>query len=288
MNTRPGTLDLRHTRRRFDRAAGKFDEVDFVHRRSAQGLMERIGPMVIDANTIVDLGGGTGSATKALRGRFRGSHVILIDASLEMLRQARKKKPFFWRMSLIQCDALSLPLRTGSVDLLYSNLLLPWIHDLPSFFREVSRVLRQGGLFVFSTLGPDSLSALRAAWASVDDGQHVNLFIDMHDVGDGLLHAGLRDPVLDTDYLNVSYRDTAALFRDLTLAGARNSLSGRTKTLTGKDRFRKMESQLRSRFADGVLELTLELVYGHAWGGVPRQDPGEYRIDVGGISRRSA
>jgi malonyl-CoA O-methyltransferase len=110
----------------------------------------------------------------------------------------------------------------------------------------------------------------------------------MHDIGDGLVHAGLRDPVLDTDLLNVSYRDTGTLFRDLTLLGARNCLSGRTKTLTGKARFRGMETRLRSRFRDGLLNLKLELVYGHAWGGGPPQTPGEYRIDAAEIGKRPA
>jgi malonyl-CoA O-methyltransferase len=108
----------------------------------------------------------------------------------------------------------------------------------------------------------------------------------MHDVGDGLVRAGLRDPVLDTDFLNVSYRDTTSVFRDLTLTGARNCLSGRTKALTGKERFRTMERQLEQRFRDGILELGLELVYGHAWGGGPPQPPGEYRIDASRISTR--
>jgi malonyl-CoA O-methyltransferase len=147
-------------------------------------------------------------------------------------------------------------------------------------------VLRKGGLFVFSTLGPESLSELRDAWATVDNDPHVNRFADMHDIGDGLVHAGLRDPVLDTDFLNVSYRDTASLFRDLTLIGGRNSLAGRAKTLTGKGRFRNMDRQLSSRFRGGLLELRLELVYGHAWGSGPRQAPGEYLIEAAQIEKR--
>ena len=286
MNSRPGTINFHDMRRRFDRAAASFDGVDFVHRQTSDGLMDRLGPMVIDAKWILDLGGATGSASRPLCKRFRRSRVVVLDVSHEMLRAARRKQSWFSRVSTLQGDAMALPLQTGCIDLAFSNLLLPWIDDLPAMFIEVARVLRKDGLFVFSTLGPDSLSELREAWASVDEHEHVNNFADMHDVGDGLVHAGLRDPVLDTDFLNVSYRDTDTLFTDLTLLGGRNCLSGRSNTLTGKGRFRAMEDRLKRRFTDGLLELRLELVFGHAWGGGPLQPAGEYRIDPTQIERR--
>ena len=248
--------------------------------------MSRLEPMRIDIKRILDIGGATGSASRDLCGRFKRSRVIVLDASHEMLRTTRGKQSWFSRVSAMQGNATALPVQTGRVDLVFANLVLPWIDDVQAMFTEVARVLKKGGLFVFSTLGPDSLSELREAWANVDNNQHVNSFADMHDVGDGLVHAGLRDPVLDTDFLQVSYRDTASLFRDLTLVGGRNSLSGRAKALTGKDRFRKMEQQLERRFRDGLLELKLELVYGHAWGDGPRQPAGEYRVDATEIPRR--
>jgi malonyl-CoA O-methyltransferase len=286
MNKAQGTLDFRGTQRRFDDAAATFDNADFVHRKTAAGLMDRLGPIVVDARTVLDLGGGTGSAARDLKRRFKGSRVIVLDASFGMLRQARRKRSPLSRICALQGDAMALPLRTASIDVAFSNLLLPWIDDLHALFLEVARVLKRGGLFIFSTLGPDSLSVLRDAWASVDEGPHVNLFTDMHDVGDALVGAGMADPVLDTDYLNVSYRDTASLFRDLTLAGARNSLSGRARMLTGKGRFQAMLTVLEQQFRDDLLELGLELVYGHAWGSGASQRPGEYLIDASGISHR--
>jgi malonyl-CoA O-methyltransferase len=108
----------------------------------------------------------------------------------------------------------------------------------------------------------------------------------MHDVGDALLKCGLREPVLDVDYLTVTYRNADALFKDLTLAGARNCLSGRRRTLTGKNRFARMKQALNSSGNGGPLACRFELVYGHAWGGGPRQSPGEVRVDVASVLRR--
>lgn len=286
MSPQPDTLNFRDMQRRFDRAATSFDGVDFVHRATSDGLIDRLAPMVIDVKRVLDLGGATGSASRQLCKRFRRSRVIVFDASREMLRSAERKRSWFSRVSTLQGNAMALPLQAGCVDLTFSNLLLPWIDDLQAVFAEVGRVLRKGGLFAFSTLGPASLSELREAWSSVDDGQHVNIFADMHDLGDGLVRAGLQDPVLDTDFLNISYRDTKALFRDLTLLGARNSLAGRARSLTGKERFRAMEGRLQDRFNDGLLDLRLEVVYGHAWGGGPQRAPGEYRFDATDIGRR--
>ena len=108
----------------------------------------------------------------------------------------------------------------------------------------------------------------------------------MHDVGDGLVRAGMRDPVLDTDYLSVSYKDLSSLYRDLYRTGSRNSLAGRRKSLTGKGRLERMEKALMRGSREGLIEIRLEIVYGHAWGGGPRQAPGEYRIGAEEITRR--
>ena len=178
------------------------------------------------------------------------------------------------------------PFADGTFDLVVANQLLPWIPDTGPVFREVARVLRKGGVFAFATLGPDSLRELAAALASVDQAAHVNRFEDMHNIGDGLVRAGLADPVLDVDRLAVSYESVDRLFADLTLAGARNALCDRPRSLVGRARFRAMKDALTARYAEGQIVLDLELVYGHCWGTGAKNEPGEFRIDANGISLR--
>lgn len=272
--------------RRFDQAAAGFDGSDFVHTVTRDGLLERLAPMLVEANTIVDLGCGTGSACPLLARRFRRSRVIAIDLSANMLLELKRKQSWRSKSALIQADACALPLADNSVDVVFSNLLLPWIDDPIALFGEVARVLPEGGLLLFATLGPDSLQELRRAWLSVDAGLHVNGFLDMHDLGDAAVRAGLRDPVLDVDRLTVSYANTAALFRDLTATGARNSLRGRSKSLIGRDRFAAMTGALDAGRTAGAIKLELELVYGHCWGAGVVSQAGEYRIDATRIGRR--
>jgi malonyl-CoA O-methyltransferase len=286
MSSHPPALVLRDVRRRFDRAAARFDAADFVHRLAFDELMQRLSPVTLQPQRILDLGCGTGSGSVLLTRRFRGSQVIGMDASFAMLQCNARKKTLFAKRLALQGDAARIPLQGGSVDLVVANMLLPWIDNLPGCLAEIARVTRKDGVFAFATLGPDSLSELRKAWRSVDEQWHVNAYPDMHDIGDALLRAGLRDPVLDVDYLTVTYRDTDALYRDLTSAGARNCLSGRRKTLTGKHRFRAMERLLATQENDGVLSLRLELVYGHAWGSGPRVSGHEVHVDPTRIPRR--
>jgi len=260
------TLRVGDVRRRFDRAAVSFDDADFVHRVTRDGLLARIHPMSIDVTTVIDLGSATGAAVRPLEKRFRGAKVIAIDLSGQMVAATRRKRAWLSKAASVQADARFLPFADASIDVIFSNLLLPWISEPAAAFSEINRVLREDGLFAFATLGPDSLLELRHAWRTADDSAHVNRFPDMHDIGDALVNAGLRDPVLDVDRLSVTYKSSDALFRDLTATGARNSLQHRARGLVGRQRFRKMTESLHAGSDDGEIALELELVYGHCWG----------------------
>jgi malonyl-CoA O-methyltransferase len=278
-------LNAKHIRRRFERAAISFDSADFVHAATRNGLLSRLEPLLVEARTVVDLGAATGAANRSLEKRFKGAHVISIDLAHGMLEKARSKKSWLSKSSFAQADASALPLPNESVDVIFSNLLLPWFDDPDPVFSEVARVLRKGGVFAFATLGPDSLQEIRRAWRQVDDNAHVNRFPDMHNLGDGLVNAGLRDPVLDVDRLSVSYTSCARLFADFTAVGARNSLEQRSLGLTGRGRFAAMTEILNNT---GNIALDLELVYGHCWGSGPRNDPGNYKIDANRIPIRKS
>jgi len=276
-------LNAKHIRRRFERAATSFDQADFVHAATRQGLLSRLAPLLVDAGTVVDLGAATGAANRSLSKRFKGAHLISIDLAHNMLGRARSKKSWLSKSSFAQADAGALPLANASVDVVFANMLLPWFDDPGPVFSEVARVLRKGGVFAFATLGPDSLQEIRRAWQRVENSLHVNRFPDMHNLGDGLVNAGLSDPVLDVDRLSVSYESSARLFDDLTAVGGRNSLDQRTRGLTSRKRFAAMKKGLGGQTG---ITLDLELVYGHCWGSGPRNESGNYRIDANRIPIR--
>lgn len=268
--------------RRLDAAAPRFDEHAFVHAVTRQGLVDRMAPMTLAPRQVLDLGTATGASIPVLRKRFPGARICAIDLSLAML--ARHRPGWIRRHARICASADALPLADDSVDVVFANLLLPFVDDPGAVFREVARVLCSDGLFAFASLGPDTFRELREAWAGIDDRAHVADFPDMHDIGDELVRAGLRDPVLDVDRLAISYQDPSRLFADLTGTAARNVLDDRPRGLAGRERIETVTGRLFGR--DGRLDAELELVYGHAFGGRPMQARGPIAIDPSSIGRR--
>lgn len=277
---------LREIQRRFDRAAALFDDADFVHAATRDGLLERLEPLILDPRRILDLGAATGATGRLLHKRFRRAHIVSLDASRHMLARARTGRGWLSKSSVVQADANRLPFADGAFDLVVANQLLPWLPDPRAAFTEVARVLRPGGVFAFASLGPDSLQELARAWAKVDEEVHVHRFADMHDIGDSLVQAGLADPVLDVDRLAVSYENADQLFADLTRAGARNALADRMRGLTGRGRFAAMRRALAAEAAGNRITLDFELVYGHCWGRGSRRDSAEFHVPAERISRR--
>jgi malonyl-CoA O-methyltransferase len=279
-------LNPEHVRRRFNRVADQFDGADFVHATTRQGLLARLAPLLTEAKIVVDLGCATGTANQLLRKRFRGARIISVDFARRMLERAREKKSWLSNAAFVQARAEALPFANESVDVIFSNQLLPWVNSPATVFSEVARVLRKGGVFAFATLGPDSFREIRHAWRQLDDYPHVNSFPDMHDLGDSLVSAGLRDPVLDVDRLCVDYGNADRLLADLAASGARNALASRRNALTGKHRYAAMLESLGNAASGGRITLDLELVYGHCWGAGPKMDPANYRIDASRIPLR--
>ncbi len=298
MNTdaAPYHLDKQRVRAAFDRAAADYDSAAVLQREIADRLLERLDYIRLSPNTIVDLGAGTGYCTSALAQRYKSSRVVALDLAPNMLRAARRNAGLLarWRgrHGYVCGDAECLPLADHSVDLIFSNLTLQWVNDLDRAYNEFRRVLRPGGLLLFSTFGPDTLKELRACWAEADGATHVSAFIDMHDIGDALLRARFADPVMDCERLTLTYRDVRTLMHDLKIIGAHNATAGRSRGLTGKTRLQRMLQAYERYRSDGVLPATYEVAYGHAWtplGPAPQQQiDGVVKVPVENLLRPSA
>ncbi|NJN45760.1 MAG: malonyl-ACP O-methyltransferase BioC [Candidatus Competibacteraceae bacterium] len=270
-------LDKTLIRQSFERAAPGYDEVAVLQREVSNRLVERLNWVRLEPTMIVDIGCGTGVATLALLKKYRKAEVMGLDIAAAMLAIARKRTPWLRKLHCVCADAEALPLDDASCDLVFSNLTLQWC-ALDDVLRECRRVLKPGGLLMFSTLGPDTLIELRRSWAAADAHNHVNAFIDMHDVGDALMRAELLEPVVDVEHINLTYRDVSTLMRDLKTLGAHNISAGRSQGLTGKGRLRAMRAAYEQfRQPDGLLPATYEVVYGHAW--APPQAMSHRRTD---------
>jgi malonyl-CoA O-methyltransferase len=285
----PRDVDAAAVRRAFGRAAATYDDAAVLQREVARRLVGRLDVVKLEPRRLLDVGCGTGEATAELVARYPNAHVVGLDVALPMAQAARERlrrgRSVYRRLlapltgttgqaaHVVCADALRLPLAGVCVDLVFSNLALQWVNDLPRAFAEMRRVLRVGGLCTFSTFGPDTLKELRAAFARADGHTHVNRFVDMHDIGDMLVTAGFADPVMDMETITLTYPSPKALMLDLKAIGATNATRGRPRGLTGRGRIARVFAQLEKRMQDGRLPATFEVVYGHAWKGEPRTTP---------------
>jgi malonyl-CoA O-methyltransferase len=171
------------------------------------------------------------------------------------------------RRHAVCADFGRLPLATGSVDFIWSNMALHWAADPPAALRELGRALATEGLFMFSTLGPDTLAELRAA---AGEGR-VHRFADMHDVGDALVAAGFSAPVMDVERVTLTYPGPAALLAELRASGQTCARQDRPRGLRGRSFRARLESALEAQMRDQRVPLTCEVVYGHAWKNAPRR-----------------
>lgn len=267
-------LDKRLMRAAFEKAAPGYDAAAVLQIEVCQRMLSRLEFVKLDPAAILDAGCGTGNVVPALRARFPHASLFALDIATQMARRACERVSWWQRAIgrgvLPVCgDIEQLPLRAASVNLAWSNLALQWMNDAPHAFKELRRVLAPGGLLMFSTFGPDTLKELRAAYRETDRYSHVNRFIDMHDIGDMLVHAGFADPVMDMEYITLTYADVRALMRDLKAIGAHNVTAGRRPGMTARAVLATVERNYETFRADGRLPATFEVIYGHAW--LPQQ-----------------
>ncbi len=268
-------LDKRLMRRAFEQAAAGYDAAAVLQHEVCRRMLSRLDFVTLQPAAILDAGCGTGNVIAALRARYPRAVLYALDIAAGMVRQARARMPW-WQRALgrgvvpVCGDLEELPLRTAAVDLVWSNLALQWVNEPPRAMAQLRRVLAPGGLLMFSTFGPDTLKELRAAYAGADRYTHVNRFIDMHDLGDMLVHAGFADPVMDMEYITLTYADVRAVMRDLKAIGAHNVTAGRQPGMTARATLAAVERNYEAFRRDGKLPATFEVIYGHAWVPQPR------------------
>lgn len=271
-------IDKRAVRRSFDRAATTYDAAAVLQQEVCTRSLERLQFIKLKPQRMLDAGCGTGNAWPGLTARFPAAALLALDLAPAMLREAQRRLPWHRRWlrrgpAAICGDLEQLPLQAASMDLVWSNLALQWVSDLPAAFREIKRVLAPGGLLLFTTFGPDTLKELRAAQPEISAGGF-NRFTDMHDIGDMLVAAGFADPVIDMEPFTLTYDNARAVMRDLKAIGAHSAAADRSSALSGKAWLAAVERNYETFRRDGRLPASFEVIYGHAWCPQPRLGPG--------------
>jgi malonyl-CoA O-methyltransferase len=274
---RPAVFDRRRLQHSFGRAAAGYAEVAVLQREAESRLLEQLE--VLEAKVpkrVLDVGSGPGRASGVMKGRWPKCEVIALDIALPMLRQVPKNTRFWRPINRVCAEAMHLPFADNSIDLVFSNLCLQWVPDLPAALAEFRRVLREGGLLLFSSFGPDTLIELREAYLqSGERNPPLSPFAAIQQVGDAMIAAGFRNPVLDRDLFNLTYPEVMPLLRELRAIGAGDARVQRPRGLGGKSRQARMIAAYETFREQGVLPSTWEVITAMAWApgpGAPRRE----------------
>ena len=269
-------IDKRQMRRAFDRASADYDAAAVLQREVCIRMLDRLDYIKLQPERILDAGSGTGWGARRLAQHFPAAQTIELDIAIGMLQTARARSGWWQKLfggaklTPLCADMEALPLAPNSLEMVWSNLAMQWCNDLPATFVEMHRVLKTDGLLMFSTFGPDTLKELRLAFNGVDRHNHLNRFADMHDIGDMLVQAGFADPVIDMEYITLTYDDVRGVLQDLKTIGAHNATVGRGRGLMGKNTWARLIENYERLRNNGKLPATFEVVYGHAWKPQPR------------------
>jgi malonyl-CoA O-methyltransferase len=256
-------VDKQRVAENFGRAAECYDSSAGMQREVGERLLERLPSATPRFRCVVDLGCGTGYYTHLLAQRYLGSRVLGLDLSPGMLRYACNHRPLSREGHWLAGDAENLPLQDESVDLIFSNMALQWCDNFHQVLSEAQRVLRPGGMLLFSTLTRGTLQELREAWRCADQFSHVNEFPRVHFHVEAIEQTGFQSQDLASVRLVYRYRELRQITRELKSTGVNTVHASRSTGLTSRQRIRSLAGGYeRFRQADGLLPLTWEVLLG--------------------------
>lgn len=278
---------------------GDLSDAQFLYGEVAQRMLGRLRYIRNDPTQLLDAGCGAGANLPLLRERYPQAAYLGLDACEPLLALARKQydtgglrqwlgrlgKQGATRPEFVQADLAATGLAPESLDLVWSNMAMHW-HPAPhAVLGEWRRILKVNGLAMFSCLGPGTLRELRDAVAAAGLRTQTPTFVDMHDFGDLLVEQGFADPVMDQETLTLTYRDPVRLLADVRALGGNPSTQRRAGLATPAWRNRLLAALEAQRGDDGLIKLTIEVAYGHAWRAGSRRSLDETYLSVSAISR---
>ena len=267
-------INKEYKRKSFNRAAVTYDAHSNLQDRISNNLIHRLDSIKLSPMNILDLGCGTGRNGLMLRKKYGTSEIINYDFSENMLKEARIKQQLFLSKenmcspySYICADIEAMPFEENSVDLVWSSSTLQWCNELDLVFDQIKKILRPGGLFIFSTFGPNTLNELREITENISNEKKTNTFIDIKSISHFLMHSGFSAPVLDVQNFRMTYKDVRKLFLDIKGIGATNGNVSGNSGLSGKSFTNNIVQKYESYRKNDLLPASYEVIYGHTWNG---------------------
>ncbi len=248
----------------FDNKAHSYEKYSVVQQEVSRRLIERIKLLKCSPQNILDIGSGTGNLSEQLKLNFKKSNIFCLDISEKMLNKCKSKN---FDLSTICADTEFLPIKPFTFDLIISSFTFQWCKNLKKVFSDIKKLLTDKGVFIFSTVGPDTLIEVKNIFKEIDDDQHVNEFLDMHIIGDLLLSLNFSDPVMDVEKLTIEYKSFERLLAALRGTGTNIVISDEKKS-KNKKIISKLKQIYKTKSEKDLFPVTYEVIYAIAWNNV--------------------
>jgi len=245
-------FDLALAARRRQRAAIEAaPDADFLLRRNAEDLADRLGAVERRFGQAAAIMGAAEHARAALLGSGKAREVMLVATN----------------------TTEALELEPASLDLAVSLNALDTANDVPGLLVQMRRALRPDGLLLAAFAGNGTLAELRESLLQAETelfggaSPRIHPFADVREAGALLQRAGFALPVADIEQAVVRYDDMFALMRDLRAMGATNVLAQRSRRPASRALFLRAAEIYAERFADpdGRIRATFTTIWLSGW-----------------------
>jgi len=248
----------------------------WLHEEVARRMEERLQWMVSQPARWAHwepLRGGVQAQT-LLAKRYPKSECFVLEGRAEHAQAAHKLiAPDWWSPARWTGPKLRFEAPAEPVQMLWANMALHMASDPMALIARWHHMLAVDGFLMFSCLGPDTLSELRALYGAMGWTPPSHEFTDMHDWGDMLVASGFAEPVMDMERITLSFTSPQSLLEELRTLG-RNLHRARFQGLRGRSWHAQLQAQMAGRMVDKGnserLSVTFEIIYGHAFKPQPR------------------
>lgn len=243
-------------------------------------MAERLQIIRLQPRQLIDWWGWLGAGAGLLEQAYPAARRIVVEPTdaLRARSEAAAKRPWWsarrWQGATATVMDPSEAIASGS-QLVWANMMLHAVADPPALFERWQRLLDVDGFVMFSCLGPGTLRELHALYARLGWPAPTANFVDMHDLGDMLVHAGFADPVMDQELITLQWANAGALLDELRSLGGNASPSRFEGLRTPRWRQRLLRELDALADAQGRVSLQFEVAYGHAFRAAPRARVGE-------------
>lgn len=242
----------------FNRAAGKYEKQALLQKNVAHNLFSLAIERWPDGVSVLDAGAGTGFFSRFASVNRRKWAVVALDIAYRMCELAARQP----RTQAVNADMEAMPLKSESVDRIFSSLALQWVGEPALAFDECARVLKPGGEMLFATIADGTLDELTQSFSAIGEEGRVGHFSTRAEIETWLKKAGFSDVEVTIQPVTLHYKTALDLLHAIKQIGAASKRLDRNRKPITRIHLHQLQEEYAARFMhDGWLYATWNIAY---------------------------